>query len=211
MRERSAGSTSARPSTPGTIVTRTAPAGDSPQIYTLPCGQKVVGAGQKSGFYHVLDAATGQLVNQVQVEPGGTLGGLFADTAVSNGVVYANGINWPGGNPGVAPPTAGDLIAIAGDDSHELWRFITPQSSDMSGVAVANGVVYFTSMVYGELFALDQTNGNVLASVQISQPVGAWGGLRSKTEGSTSGRGSTSARRASLAESPRSACKAVEA
>src|ERR1035438_8276422 len=52
--------------------------GDSPQVYTLANCRKVVGAGQKSGFYHVLDAATGQLVNQLQVEPGGTLGGLFA-------------------------------------------------------------------------------------------------------------------------------------
>lgn len=150
--------------------------GDSPQIYTLSDGRKVVGAGQKSGFYHVLDAATGQLINQLQVEPGGTLGGLFADTAVSNGVVYANGINWPGGNPGNVPPTAGDLIAIAGDGSHELWRFNTPQSPDMSGVAVANGVVYFTSAINGELFALDQATGTQLAAVQISQPIGAWGG-----------------------------------
>jgi polyvinyl alcohol dehydrogenase (cytochrome) len=150
--------------------------GDSPQIYKLASGQKVVGAGQKSGFYHVLDAATGQLVNQIQVEPGGTLGGLFADTAVANGVVFANGINWPCGNPGQVPPTAGDLIAIAGDGSQELWRFTTPQSSDMSGVAVANGVVYFTTAIYGQLFALDQATGAPLASVQITQQVGAWGG-----------------------------------
>jgi|CZKU01.1.fsa_nt_gi polyvinyl alcohol dehydrogenase (cytochrome) len=150
--------------------------GDSPQVYTLANCRKVVGAGQKSGFYHVLDAATGQLVNQLQVEPGGTLGGLFADTAVADGVVFANGINWPGGNPGNVPPTAGDLIAIAGDGSHELWRFTTPQSPDMSGVAVANGVVYFTSAFAGQLFALDQRTGAPLASVQISPQVGAWGG-----------------------------------
>jgi len=151
--------------------------GDSPQIYRLPSGQKVVGAGQKSGFYHVLDAATGQLVNQLQVEPGGTLGGLFNDTAVADGVVYANGINWPGGNPTSGlPPTAGDLIAIAGDGSHELWRFDTPGSPDMTGVAVANGVVYFTSAIYGQLFALDQTTGAKLASVQISPQIGAWSG-----------------------------------
>jgi len=68
-------------------------------------------------------------VNQIQVEPGGTLGGLFADTAVANGVVYANGINWPGGNPGAGvPPVGGDLIAISGDGSKELWRFPTPRA-----------------------------------------------------------------------------------
>jgi glucose dehydrogenase len=36
--------------------------GDSAQVYTLSNGRKVVGAGQKSGFYHVLDAATGDEV-----------------------------------------------------------------------------------------------------------------------------------------------------
>jgi polyvinyl alcohol dehydrogenase (cytochrome) len=148
--------------------------GDSPQIYHLKGGRKVVGAGQKSGFYHVLDAATGQLVNQLQVEPGGELGGLFADTAVANGVVYANGINWPGGNPaaGIAP-TAGDLIAIAGDGSHELWRFTTAGSPDMTGVAVANGVVYFASAFNGNLYALDASSGAQLAAVAIGA---AWSG-----------------------------------
>jgi polyvinyl alcohol dehydrogenase (cytochrome) len=140
--------------------------GDSPQIYTLPSGQKVVGAGQKSGFYHVVDAQTGALVNQLQVEPGGSLGGLFADTAVWNGVVYANGINWP--SPSATnPPTAGDLIAIAGDGSHELWRFTTQYSPDMAGVAVANGVVYFTSTFSGYLFALDATNGTLLNAISV--------------------------------------------
>jgi polyvinyl alcohol dehydrogenase (cytochrome) len=140
--------------------------GDSPQVYTLPNGQRVVGAGQKSGFYHVVDASTGATVNQIQVEPGGSLGGLFADTAVANGVVYANGINWPTPSASI-PPTSGDLVAIAGDGSHELWRFTTPQSPDMAGVAVANGVVYFTSTFSQQLFALDATSGAFLKAVQV--------------------------------------------
>ena len=113
-------------------------------------------------------------MNQLQVEPGGELGGLFADTAVANGVVYANGINWPGGNPaaGIAP-TAGDLIAIAGDGSHELWRFTTAGSPDMTGVAVANGVVYFASAFNGNLYALDASSGAQLAAVAIGA---AWSG-----------------------------------
>jgi polyvinyl alcohol dehydrogenase (cytochrome) len=139
--------------------------GDSPQVYNLPGGRRVVGAGQKSGFYHVVDATTGATINQIQVEPGGSLGGLFADTAVANGVVYANGINWP--NPGGSNPTAGDLVAIAGDGSHELWRFTTPFSPDMAGVAVANGVVYFTSTFSQQLFALDATSGTLLKALQI--------------------------------------------
>lgn len=139
--------------------------GDSPQLYNLPNGRRVVGAGQKSGFYHVLDAATGATINQIQVEPGGSLGGLFADTAVANGIVFANGINWPTPSPTI-PPTGGDLIAIAGDGSHELWRFPTARTPNMSGVAVANGVVYFTSAFFG-LFALDASTGTLLKALQI--------------------------------------------
>ena len=143
--------------------------GDSPQIYQLADGRSVVGAGQKSGFYHVLDARTGEAIHQLQVEPGGSLGGLFADTAVSHGVVYANGINWPGGFG--TPPVAGDLIAIAGDGSRELWRFTTPQSPNLSGVATATGVVYFQSDASGSLFALDAESGAVLAQVAIGGSV----------------------------------------
>lgn len=138
--------------------------GDSPQVYNLPDGRRVVGAGQKSGFYHVVDATTGALINQSQVEVGGMLGGLFADTAVANGIVYANGINWP--VPGAAPPIAGDLIAMSGD-GQELWRFTTPYSPDLAGVAVANSVVYFTSSYSGKLFALNASTGASLAQVAI--------------------------------------------
>lgn len=143
--------------------------GDSPQIYTLANGKKVVGAGQKSGFYHVLDAQTGALINQNQVEVGGTLGGLFADTAVANGVVFANGINWP--NPGGPPgPQAGDLIAISGDASQVLWDLNLPFSPIFGGVATANSVVYCTSTYgpYGSnLYAVDAVTGTVLKTVNI--------------------------------------------
>jgi polyvinyl alcohol dehydrogenase (cytochrome) len=138
--------------------------GDSAQIYHLPGGRKVVGAGQKSGFYHVLDAATGALLSQIQVEPSGILGGLFADTAIADGVVYANGINWQ--TYPLGAPVAGDLVAISGDASRELWRFTTPGSPDVSGVAVANGVVYFTSF-NSKLYALSAATGAVLAQVPV--------------------------------------------
>lgn len=131
--------------------------GDSAQIYRLPNGRKVVGAGQKSGFYHVLDALTGQVVNQRQFEVAGqfALGGLFADSAVADGVVCANGGNWP---------FFGDVIAFNGGATQELWRFNTPGGADLSGVAVANGVVYFSS-TDGKLYALRASNGAPLAQL----------------------------------------------
>ncbi len=133
--------------------------GDSAQIYRLPNGRKVVGAGQKSGFYHVLDAITGQVINQRQFEVAGSnaLGGLFADSAVVNGVVYANGGDFP---------SFGDVIAFTSDATQELWRFNTPGGADLSGVAVANGVVYFSSMD-GNFYALRASNGTLLKQLAL--------------------------------------------
>ena len=137
--------------------------GDSPQVYRLSNGHYVVGAGNKSGFYFVLDAATGKLLKQNQFEVGGPFGGLFADTAVARGVVYANTINWP--NPPTLPGD-GSLVAFTGDATKELWRFNTPGSPNQSGVAVANGVVYFQSLVNGNLYALDAKTGTQLGVFQ---------------------------------------------
>jgi polyvinyl alcohol dehydrogenase (cytochrome) len=142
--------------------------GDSPQVYKLPGGQKVVGAGQKSGVYHVLDAATGAVVNFQQYQVGTTLGGLLADSAVANGVVFAPSANWPINSTGsLGAPTTGDLIAISGDGSKELWRFAVPYTADVGPVAVANGVVFFSQEFSGNFYALDASTGKPLATFSI--------------------------------------------
>jgi hypothetical protein len=138
--------------------------GDSPQVYKL-CGRLVVSAGQKSGFFHVLDAKTGEEISDpLQVAPPGTVGGLFADSAYAGGVNFANGTDWPAPFTG-PPPNKGIIAAVSADGSEELWRFETPGSPNISGVAVANGVVYFQSTLNGSLFALDAASGDVLAEV----------------------------------------------
>jgi polyvinyl alcohol dehydrogenase (cytochrome) len=129
---------------------------DSPKIFHLPDGTKVVSAGSKDGFYFVMNAATGQPVNGpdgLQLEVGGVLGGLYANGAVDDkaGLVFENGLNWP--NP-FGPPGTGDLYAVSPDGKTQLWDFQTPAPNG-SGVAIANGVVYFQSLD-GNLYALDE-------------------------------------------------------
>jgi len=133
--------------------------GDSPQVYRLPDGRKVVGEGQKSGFYHVLDAATGAVIHFQQFLPGSTLGGLYTDSAVANGVVFA-----PGNDRSVSPSRCA-LIALSGDGTTELWRFETT-GVETNGVAVANGVVYFKPSSDPNLYAFD-TAGNQLAAIPV--------------------------------------------
>ncbi|MBV8557901.1 MAG: PQQ-binding-like beta-propeller repeat protein, partial [Planctomycetaceae bacterium] len=136
--------------------------GDSPHLYQFD-GQSIVGEGQKNGFYHALNPTTGAVINQIQVVPGGFLGGLFATAAVDpkTGVVFANGNDSP---PPMNPTQGtGDLVAIAGDGSHVLWDFHTP-TPNLSGVALANGVVYFVSL-NGTMYALDEATGALLDQV----------------------------------------------
>jgi polyvinyl alcohol dehydrogenase (cytochrome) len=142
--------------------------GDSPQVYELSNGHKVVGAGQKSGFYHVLDAATGAVVNFQQYQAGTSLGGLLADSAVGYGMVFAPSANWPINSTGsLGAPTTGDLVAISSDGSREIWRFAVPNTADIGGVAIANGVVYFSQAFSGNFYALDAFTGKPLATFAI--------------------------------------------
>ncbi len=139
--------------------------GDSPQIYRLPNGRKVVGAGQKSGVYHVLDPVTGQAINSTGLSNGSLQGGLFADSAVANGVVYADANSYPGGSGSA-------LIAFSADNNGNptvLWSFFPNSFWALSGVGVANGVVYFTAAFDPNLYALDATTGNVLKAISIGK------------------------------------------
>lgn len=133
--------------------------GDSPQVYTLADGTKVVGAGQKSGFFHVLDAATGAEIEKRQFQaPAVILGGFNSDTAVAGGVVYATTVNYP---------SYGEAVAFTSDTSQELWRVTMPAGSlTMSPVAVAAGVMYFSS-TDGNLYALRTWDGAQLAQVPL--------------------------------------------
>jgi polyvinyl alcohol dehydrogenase (cytochrome) len=136
--------------------------GDSPQLYRIG-SRKIVGAGQKSGFFHALDATTGALTHEIQVTRGGGLGGLFADSAVAGSTNYANGVNWPFVFAG-GQPLGGTLSAISGDGSTLLWQFHTDQPN-ASGVAGANGVVYFQSLD-GVVYALDADNGALITRIE---------------------------------------------
>src|SRR5205823_12617473 len=108
----------------------------------------------------VLDAATGAVINFQQFLPGSTLGGLYTDSAVADGIVFA-----PGNNRTVSPPRCA-LIAMTGDGAKELWRFETA-GLEANGVAVANGVVYFKPSFDPNLYAFDMATGTKLAAVSI--------------------------------------------
>lgn len=143
--------------------------GSSPNVFTVG-GRTVVGIGQKSGVYHVFDAATGQIVWQRQTsiaQPNGGSMGILWGTAYDGRRLYvATSMAKPGTLFGLDPAT-GEI----------LWR--TPNPADgcttggaaahadachlahMSAVSATPGLVYEGSMD-GKLRIYRAEDGEIL-------------------------------------------------
>ena len=91
---------------------------------------------------------------------------------------------------GTRPPSGGRVVALSLDTRTEKWRHERPKVASLggpppkpvykevgdpvaSGLAVANGVVYFTTVTSGKLVALDAATGSVLKEIDVG-PV--WSG-----------------------------------
>lgn len=158
--------------------------GDAPKIYRLR-GRTVVGAGQKDGRYHVLDARTGALINTAHViDPRNDLGGFQTggayayDTAFQHGLAATDGFS--DCKEGTCPYEGydGRVVALSGDGSKVLWSVSIPASPLVGGLAVANRLVYFQSPVEEEvpltdpprwgLYAVDAKRGDVRKRMTFS-------------------------------------------
>jgi polyvinyl alcohol dehydrogenase (cytochrome) len=140
--------------------------GASPNLFSIGT-RDVVGAGQKNGFYHVLDRATGDTVWEVQLPGGGPLGGVMVTAAVHDGVVYVNSNKWVayGIFSGVnSPLDTSTTFALDARDGTILWQ--RPMPAPMFGaMSSANGVVY-QGTIDGTVHALSAADGTELWSDQ---------------------------------------------
>lgn len=147
--------------------------GDGPHLLTIrdADGQprKVVGAGQKSGVYWLLDAATGEVLWSAAAGPGSALGGIEWGTATDGGRIYFTETNWdrvpyqlPGGET-INYSSFGALDATTGEI---LWQIPEPhQGIAMAAMSTANGVV-FAGSLNGHMYALDAATGEVRWQIQ---------------------------------------------
>jgi polyvinyl alcohol dehydrogenase (cytochrome) len=137
--------------------------------------EKLVGAGQKSGYYWALDPATGNLVWHTRIGPGGGGGGIFWGSATDGKAIYsaeADARKVPYTLRGSGPfagqtITGGSWTAMDAATGAILWQTPDPQSAADSGyVSVADGVVYAGSNAKTghNMYALDASNGAILWS-----------------------------------------------
>jgi outer membrane protein assembly factor BamB len=125
-----------------------------------------------------------------------TIGGLQTGCATDGRAIFTNGIDalrlgaLPENPADGGAPTGGRVVALSLDTRAERWRHERPKVASLggpkpkpiytdvgdpvaSGVAVANGVVYFTTVASGKLVALDAATGAVLKEIALG-PV--WSG-----------------------------------
>jgi polyvinyl alcohol dehydrogenase (cytochrome) len=145
--------------------------GQAPSLFTIKAGGgksvDVVGAGQKSGQYWTLDAATGAVRWVTQAGPGGTAGGLQWGSAVDSSRVYtananSNAVPWT--LPGGASTTAGVWSGLDASTGQVLWQRTPPHGGGASGpVSTANGIAFGCSLdPEGYMYALNGATGAVL-------------------------------------------------
>ena len=126
----------------------------------------------------------------------GVIGGLQTGCATDGRTIFTNGIDClqlgsqEKQADSAVPPTGGRVVAMSLDTRTERWRHERPKVASLggpkpkpvytnigdpvaSGVAVANGVVYFTTVASGKLVALDAATGAVLKDIGLG-PV--WSG-----------------------------------
>jgi len=124
------------------------------------------------------------------------IGGLQTGCATDGHSIFTNGIDALrlGSQEELAksmvPPTGGRVACISLDTRKEAWRHERPKIAKIggpppkaaytdvgdpvaSGIAVANGVLFFTTAVSGKLIALDTATGTVLKEIDLG-PV--WSG-----------------------------------
>jgi polyvinyl alcohol dehydrogenase (cytochrome) len=142
----------------------------------------VVGVGEKSGVYVVLDAKTGEFVWNTLVGPGGDQGGIQWGTAYDGDRIYAaitNQANTPyqltqNGVPSGPFVTGGSWAALDPATGRILWQTADPAGAyDLAPVTSANGVVFASSMAPtgNQLYALDAATGAILWRFAVGSSV----------------------------------------
>ena len=170
--------------------------GSAPNVFELGRGRDrrtVVGVGEKSGVYILLDAKSGKFIWNTLVGPGGDMGGMEWGTAYDGKRIYVSISNQhhipyrmtEDGKLTDVSSTGGSWAALDPETGKIIWQRPDPQTEVLSGktvgvwdyapVSAANGVVYVASMAKSgnEFYALDGATGRILWAQSAGSSVNA--------------------------------------
>jgi plastocyanin len=146
--------------------------GASPNLIREPNGPLLVGAGQKSGYYHLVNTKTMKAVWQTPVGPPSSVGGIVGSTAYDGKNIYG-------------PITVGGYVwSLA--EATGLPRWLEPTADGAhwgNPVSTANGVVYSVGLT-GFLDGYDAATGALVLHHPMGADIAAngdlaasWGGV----------------------------------
>ncbi len=135
--------------------------GAPPNLFDVH-GVAAIGVGDKGGVFHAVDRTTGTELWKHALTAGSSQGGVMQSAAALDGRIYV--VSNKGG-------TTADLVALAVDDGHELWR-VDVGGHSTAPVTLSNGVVYVTDDL-GRLTAYNAQDGHLLLTVTVPSPAAA--------------------------------------
>ena len=119
-------------------------------------GKRLIGAGQKSGWFHAVDAQTGAKVWSTEVGPGSALGGIEFGNATDGERAYA----------ALAHRSGGAVACLDGATGKILWKTMTPDKRPNYGPITVTGRgdnrLVFSGSTGGFMRAYNAKDGAIL-------------------------------------------------
>lgn len=160
--------------------------GAAPQLFEAEIDgveRQLVGAGQKSGIYHVWDRVTGEKVWTTTVGYGHVGGGIHAEASVGDGRLFIWGNNaYPYSNPKQNPM---DIKAVDAASGAYLWVQTKAQPAVLTSAGFLANDVYFVGSLDGQVRAYRASDGQrlwtspkhgaVASSIWVDEGLVLWG------------------------------------
>ncbi|MFL6212620.1 MAG: PQQ-binding-like beta-propeller repeat protein [Blastocatellia bacterium] len=141
--------------------------GTIPMMFKGAGGKRLIGAGQKSGWFYAVDPKDGKPIWKTQVGPGGMLGGIEFGAATDGERVYAAISNHP---------KQGSVSALDGATGKILWQTLSPDNKPNFGPITVTGTgdnrLVFAGSSGNFIRAYDAKTGKILWEYDTGGAVG---------------------------------------
>lgn len=141
--------------------------GTAPIFFKGPGSRRLLGAGQKSGWFYAVDPTSGKLVWKTEVGPGGKLGGIEFGIASDGERAYAAISN---------VPKQGSVSALDGVTGKILWQTPSPDGKANFGPITVTGRgndrLVWAGSAGGFMRAYDGRTGKILWEYDTGGAVG---------------------------------------